>query len=98
MKKDGTWFLSMIVPQTYDADGNVASVLFANRDVTDEKLRELRQEKELREAKLKAESANKAKSSFLFNMSHDIRTPMNAIIGYANLATRHVNDTEKLSR
>ena len=41
MKKDGTWFRSMIVPQTYDADGKVASVLFANRDVTDEKLREL---------------------------------------------------------
>ena len=98
MKKDGTWFLSMIVPQTYDADGNVASVLFANRDVTDEKLRELRQEKELREAKLKAESANKAKSSFLFNMSHDIRTPMNAIIGYAELASRHLQETEKLGR
>ena len=98
MKKDGTWFLSMVVPQIYDADGNVTSVLFANRDVTDEKIRELRQEKELREAKLKAESANHAKSSFLFNMSHDIRTPMNAIIGYAELASRHVNDTEKLGR
>lgn len=98
MKKDGTWFLSMVVPQIYDADGNVTSVLFANRDVTDEKIRELRQEKELREAKLKADSANHAKSSFLFNMSHDIRTPMNAIIGYAELASRHVNDTEKLGR
>ncbi len=98
MKKDGTWFLSMGVPQIYDADGNVTSVLFANRDVTDEKIRELRQEKELREAKLKAESANHAKSSFLFNMSHDIRTPMNAIIGYAELASRHLEDTEKLDR
>lgn len=97
-KKDGKWFLAMIVPQNYDKDGNVTSVLLANRDVTDEKLRELRQEEELREAKLTAETASKAKSAFLFNMSHDIRTPMNAIIGYADLASRHLEDTEKLSR
>lgn len=97
-KKDGKWFLAMIVPQNYDKDGNVTSVLLANRDVTDEKLRELRQEEELREAKLNAEVASKAKSAFLFNMSHDIRTPMNAIIGYADLASRHLEDTEKLSR
>ena len=97
-KKDGSWFLSMVVPQSYDKNGNVTSVLFANRDVTDEKLRELKQEEELREAKLKAECANKAKSSFLYNMSHDIRTPMNAIIGYAELASRHLQETDKLGR
>ena len=96
--KEGSWFLSMVVPQNYDKNGNVTSVLIANRDVTDEKMRELRQEEELREAKLKAECANKAKSSFLFNMSHDIRTPMNAIIGYAELASRHLQETEKLGR
>lgn len=88
-KKDGKWFLAMIVPQNYDKDGNITSVLLANRDVTDEKLRE---------AKLNAEVASKAKSAFLFNMSHDIRTPMNAIIGYADLASRHLEDTEKLGR
>ncbi len=97
-KKSGSWFLSMVVPQSYDKNGNITSVLIANRDVTDEKMRELRQEGELREAKLKAECANKAKSSFLLNMSHDIRTPMNAIIGYADLATRHLQETEKLGR
>ena len=97
-KKDGSWFLSMVVPQSYDKNRKVTSVLIANRDVTEEKLRELRQEEELREAKLKAECANKAKSSFLFNMSHDIRTPMNAIIGYADLASRHLKETEKIGR
>lgn len=46
----------------------------------------------------KAESANHAKSTFLFNMSHDIRTPMNAIIGYADLASRHSDDPAKLKK
>lgn len=45
-----------------------------------------------------AENANRAKSTFLFNMSHDIRTPMNAIIGYADLASRHLDDPAKLEK
>ena len=45
-----------------------------------------------------AESANHAKSTFLFNMSHDIRTPMNAIIGYADLASRHLDAPAKLEK
>ena len=45
-----------------------------------------------------AESANRAKSTFLFNMLHDIRTPMNAIIGYADLASRHSDDPAKLKK
>ena len=45
-----------------------------------------------------AESANRAKSTFLFNMSHDICTPMNAIIGYADLASRHSDDPAKLKK
>ena len=42
-------------------------------------------------------AADRAKSTFLFNMSHDIRTPLNAIMGYMNLARKHLDDKEKLT-
>jgi len=47
------------------------------------------------EERAKAEAANDAKTSFLFNMSHDIRTPMNAIIGFTNLLEEKIDDPEK---
>mgnify|MGYP000739076555 FL=1 len=53
---------------------------------------EQKQQKLLQEAVRLADSANKAKSTFLFNMSHDIRTPMNAIIGYAELGEKHLKE------
>ena len=51
---------------------------------------------ELETALLRAESANSAKTTFLNNMSHDIRTPMNAIIGFTSLAASHVDNKEKV--
>ena len=51
---------------------------------------------ELTQAVEKAESANKSKRAFLFNMSHDIRTPMNAIIGFTNLAEQNIDDKAKV--
>ena len=51
-----------------------------------------RQSEELREARDRAEASSRVKTTFLFNMSHDIRTPMNAIIGYTDLAQREDND------
>ena len=57
---------------------------------------DIRQTMELRTAKEAAESASRAKSTFLFNMSHDIRTPMNAIMGFSSMAERYVNDPEKV--
>lgn len=51
----------------------------------------------LRKSAAAAEAANKAKSAFLFNMSHDIRTPINAIIGYAELSRNHLHEPDKLS-
>ena len=58
------------------------------------KLQESHQELEV--ALLHAESANSAKTAFLNNMSHDIRTPMNAIIGFTSLAASHVDNKEKV--
>ena len=48
------------------------------------------------EALEQAKLANKAKTDFLFNMSHDIRTPMNAIIGFTDMAVKHVEDQERV--
>lgn len=67
---------------------------------TERALERLRVEEEqrarLEEAKEKAEAANKTKTSFLFNMSHDIRTPMNAIVGFTNMAIKNIDDKEKV--
>ena len=49
-----------------------------------------------RKAKIQAEKANAAKSEFLFNMSHDIRTPMNALLGYSELIKRELTDPKLL--
>ena len=91
---NGKWLLSVLVPQRFDDDGTIMAVLLANRDVTREKKKEQEQEKELRDALAVAEHANKAKTSFLNSISHDIRTPMNAVIGYTALATSHIDHKE----
>lgn len=64
-------------------------------DIDKQRRMEIYQQQALEEARLKAELANKAKSTFLFNMSHDIRTPMNAIIGYSAMTERYINDPHK---
>lgn len=67
---------------------------FAERDKAVRE--EIEQKKRLQDALEMAESANRAKTAFLNNMSHDIRTPMNAIIGYTSLASSHIDDTAKV--
>ena len=66
-------------------------------DYTPEYVRSLEKEREkLREALREAESESKAKELFLSNMSHDIRTPMNAIIGMTALAKNHIDEKERV--
>ncbi len=55
---------------------------------------EMRQKALIEDALLRAENASKAKTAFLSNMSHDIRTPMNAIIGFTSLASAHIGEPE----
>lgn len=72
------------------------SVLFAIRDVTELKQEEIRNHIALEEAFRSADYANRAKSEFLSNMSHDIRTPMNAIIGMTSIAAMHIEEPDRI--
>lgn len=65
-------------------------------NVDDETRKEIEQKQMLENALLQANMANKAKSIFLSNMSHDIRTPMNAIMGFTNLALMNIENQEQV--
>jgi len=75
-------------------DGNKLLVLIARSDITDAVQKELDQMKQVDQARMRAEQANEAKSAFLSNISHDIRTPLNGVIGFTRLAIEET-DTEK---
>ena len=68
----------------------------AARNVTGEMREQLRQKVALQNALDLAEHASQAKSTFLTNMSHDFRTPMNSISGFASIALDHLNDTDRV--
>lgn len=66
-----------------------------HQDITETALAKRRQDKRLEKALFAAEAASRAKSIFLSNMSHDIRTPMNAIVGFAELLEKRDTSEEK---
>lgn len=72
------------------------SVVIGFRNVDQQIRDELEQKTLLEEALGNANKASNAKSAFLLNMSHDIRTPMNAIVGFTNLASTHIDDAAKV--
>ena len=79
-----------------DEYNRVVGVISYMRNVDEEVRKEFSIRQDLINAKIAAETANQAKSSFLFNMSHDIRTPMNAIIGFTEIAEKHMDDKERV--
>ena len=71
-------------------------VLYVRQNVTDQVKKQHEQTQILQDALMQAQHANQAKTTFLSNMSHDIRTPMNAIIGFATIAVSHMERTDQV--
>ena len=92
---NGSEFLHYDVSFAQDAS-NLKNVIIGFRNVESDVSARLEWEKELEHAKIAAEEANGAKSRFIFNMSHDIRTPMNVILGFTDVAKKHSDDRERV--
>ena len=88
-------YYQMKVVRTGADDGN-RGIVIGFRSVDAETREEMEKKSLLEDALLQANKANKAKSVFLSNMSHDIRTPMNAIVGFTTLALAHQDKKERV--
>lgn len=91
------WCRAVLAAAGRDSKGNVNAVVFAVSVIEDEKKEEHARQEALRSACESANLANAAKTNFLANMSHDIRTPMNAIAGMTAIAETHIDDKERVS-
>ncbi len=81
---------------TQDDDTGDLMVMVVCKDITLQVQKQREQTQALQEALMQAQHANRAKTTFLSNMSHDIRTPMNAIIGFATIAISHMNNSRQV--
>ena len=77
-------------------EGQTNTALIAVKDVDGDVLQEVRRQDLLKDALAQAEHASRTKTTFLSNMSHDIRTPMNAIIGFTSIAASHLDNKERV--
>jgi len=91
------WSQCFFVAGDRDEDGNLQTVIICSRMIHEEKELEEEQKRILIEAREEAERANEAKTVFLHNMSHDIRTPMNAILGFAQLMENQKDNPEVIA-
>ena len=91
----GIIYMQTRVAYVREKDGGYV-VVIGTRNVDDLIKKERKQEMALQAAYEVAEAANKAKTEFLSNMSHDIRTPMNGIIGMTAIALAHIDDKERV--
>ena len=88
-------FVQMVSIENSYSDEKIAVML--SRKIDEEKYEEKQQKEALRGALETAQTASKAKGQFLSNMSHDIRTPMNVIMGMAAIASKNIGDREVVS-
>ncbi len=90
----------MCVRQTFimtlDDDTGDIMVMVVSKDITAQVQRQREQTQALQDALMQAQRANNAKTTFLSNMSHDIRTPMNAIIGFTTIAVSHIDNKDQV--
>lgn len=85
---------TFIMTQDYDT-GDII-VMVVSKEITEQVQKQREQTQALQDALMQAQHANAAKTTFLSNMSHDIRTPMNAIIGFTTIAVSHIDNKDQV--
>lgn len=93
--KNNFWHLARFIVKKRDEDGRVTHVLYLVREINQQKQVELEYQEKLLAAAEDAKRANIAKTDFLRRMSHDIRTPINGILGMVDIAEHYPQDQQK---